>query len=130
MAQRQNSYAVGDRTRFQRRRRMSAQHGVNDKHCWASFREASDSARGWSLMGSLLFSADQAIENIHAARARAERSSDPATRHMLRQQRKSLRNLVRRVRDMERGLPSALNGLRAQIDTDGATWTRKQLGAE
>lgn len=105
-------------TKFQRRRENAEQHGVAHKHCWASFREASDNARGWSLMGYFLFCADRQIENLHAQIARAGRYQHTTDHLMVAQGRRSLRALVRRIRELERGKPSALNGLRAQIQTE------------
>lgn len=102
-------------TRFQRRRENAERFGVAHKHCWASYREASDNARGWSLMGYLLFCADRKIENLHSLIARAGRYRRVTDSLMVKQERRSLRDLIRAIQKIERGEPSALNGLRAQI---------------
>jgi len=102
-------------SKFQRRRERAERFGVNDKHCWASFREASDNARGWSLMGYLIFCCERGIENIRSTEHRVTQFSRAHDRLLLRQQRQSLRSVIQKIRHLERGEPSALNGLRAQI---------------
>ena len=103
-------------TRFQKRIEFAEKYGVNHKHCWASYRGASDNARGWSRMGYLVFCARCQLESVKATKRRMERTDDPVLPSKLRQQYRSLRNVIRAMQSLERGEPAALQGLRAQIN--------------
>lgn len=101
-------------SRFQHRRAVADARRVQDRHCWRDFIDATQDTRGWSLMDQLIYQCDRALVILHSL----HRSERPGKQYALRQNRESLRGLICAIQRLERGEPSALNGLSARIDPE------------